>query len=536
MGILEQFGKRFFGHHSEHTSEKGTKTERGPVKKRRRRSQKRSESFRAQKKEQAKTEKKKKAPRESVFPESIPVAQKKSWQELIKTQKLVIFPITRNELTTTLSSVKALQEAILERRPDMPSQSTLTLAGDYAQILQRWLKGVDDHKIALFDTFLHRSNAQASRTEIHDDLLRVFQDSFHLIHLEKERRPTYVFRATVVQYMRELMPKQFADQTTYSKNSLPSPDELHRRMAEFFSSSNDKNLTKLEMFLHKAREVSDTPENKKAIHAVVRDAMKLIDNEKKGRSSYVYRGKILAGIGVAQKGGIASRDEFKDALNTWIKDTEGKNTASLEHFIRSAKERMSREAVSEDVRQVIHDVEVMLSESDSRRKVDEILQRIVPEKKKGKPSVAGAPPEEIQKVLISEEEKKDEENIPMRPASGLSEESEKVETFEKKIEQKSGEEERILSFQPNELRAQFLQRIGSPDSEPSVGQKYFENRLREWMELPETTDQQKKDALQDIQEAIRVLEADPDIRKRKEKIKMFQQAEEILMKELSSPT
>lgn len=489
MGILEFFGKRPFGQEVERTAKQHKKIEETLQKKKRRKSKKRAESFFAQKEAHDRKRKKKKSTQEYPFSEPISVPQKRSWQEVIQQQKLVIFPITRNEFLTTLSSVKALQEAILERRPDVPFRSDIQSGDDYKKILQRWLSGVDDNKIALFDTFLHRSNAQASRTEIGEDLLQVIQDSFRLVHSEKQQRQSFLFRAAVLQQANELIrgKKGIGDGAHVL---LPGPDEFFKKIHTSLSEMRDVQLEKFDVFLRKAQEISDTPEKKKAIDAVTHDVRVLIENEKKGRSSYAYRGKILTGIEAGSRGGIASREEFREKLTAWLKTAELERITPLEQTIRLARGRMAREKVSEDVRSVIQDAEALLSEELSRRKAEEILRKIVP---------LVPPPEEIQKVLM-----------PIR------EEGRRPE----------GREDAVV--QSSELRARILQRIGSPDTEVAVGQKYFENRLHEWMQFPTTTDQQKQDALKDIQEELREIESDSGVRKRTEKIKIFQRAEDIL--------
>lgn len=97
-----------------------------------------------------------------------------------------------------------------------------------------------------------------------------------------------------------------------------------------------------------------------------------------------------------------------------------------------------------------------------------------------------------------------------------------------KKEEKIDERIQELFIQsPAMIRGELLTIFGIPGADIAVGERYFINRLNEWLELPETTEKQKRDLLVFCQVGTSIGEAS-QISKKRQKQRIFDQILERL--------
>ncbi|MEK7619422.1 MAG: hypothetical protein AAB416_04300 [Patescibacteria group bacterium] len=408
------------------------------------------------------------------------------WISVVGTEKITQFPRTEDMVHPT--SQEAFRGSILARM-GLSEPGHLVSQKEFAKSVAMWAHEARDGEISMIEQLVHRVNAQLGTNggQIQEQMMPVIEGTLSQIRHEKGQRPSFIFRARVLEFLKS---GEIPDERALLR--VAGRDEYHRSLATWLDQSDEERINKLERYLHHALEVTQKTSTEKegfeisAIREVVADSQKLVaaHRERVGSAPEKrpqdlgaprttrepafdtiesappameaipaqpgeptpedpekilarYRGRILSGIGVVPSGAEADDKTFEEQFGTWLAadSTTDADISRVEKFLHEVTVTAARGRISKELTDFLTHATAML--------VSALQERIV----------------RTSSVPVHTPERE-------TPAAAIP----------------LLEEGEFSSTEPSVFRAHLLERIGASDGQEAVGQKYFENRLNEWIE------------------------------------------------------
>lgn len=498
----------------------------------------------------------KKSPESTTRPWGEKKDQKKPewWTEVVGADTITHFPGTEDLARPT--SREALRGSLLTML-GVQEPGHLQSQKDFVAAIHRWSEGATDMDISRFERLVHRVNAMHGihgGEAVQQIVLPVIEDTLFHIKRAEYARPSFRFRGRVLEFLKT---GEVLDGTR--EPSVAGRDSYHKAFAHWLQKADEHGIRKVELFLLKAREVMKKNGNAATVEDVIEDSLTLINayriqaglqqpvradqphpspektdvqpQESAEQTEHIlgrYRGTILAGVGLVPAGTPVDREPFDTQLHSWLRaDTTVKEDIDhLTKFVQKITTAASQQKITKDIRDFIDHVNTMLIEGVRDRiarhsAVQTVVSPASPSPELAIPPV-GMPTTHVSEPPIQPHVKALDTTAPQEPL---------LITERSPITFQALDEHDIATDDPAVFRAKILDALGASDGQEAVGQKYFENRLREWLERAVKDPQ--GDALRTaatdlIKRTEKIIESAKKMRKKSEKSNSLTSADDII--------
>lgn len=427
------------------------------------------------------------------------------WTEVVGTDTITHFPGTEDLARPT--SREALRGSLLTML-GIREPGHLQSQKDFVAAIDHWSKGATDMDISRFERLVHRVNAMHGihgGEAVQHIVMPVIEDTLFHIKRAEYARPSFRFRGRVLEFLKT---GEVLDGTR--EPSVAGRDSYHKILAHWLQKADERGIRKVELFLLKAREVMRKNGNAATVEDVIEDSLTLINEyriraglqqpvrpdqprpaqektdagpqEGAEQTEHIlarYRGTILAGVGLVPAGTPVDREPFDVRLHSWLRaDTTLKEDIDhLTAFVQKITAAASQQKITKDIRDFIDHVNTMLIEGlRDRIARRSAAQTVFPPASPA--SELAIPPISMPTVSVPEPVTPPTTVV---PDTGVRQEPLPIPDLPPIVFQVLDERD-IAADDPAVFRAKILDALGASDGQEAVGQKYFENRLREWIE------------------------------------------------------